>query len=114
VPLFDGIELVFYQVCDMDRSVDFYERVLGLTLVGRAGRDLAQFDVGGTELSLTGELATRPHQGGATVVLRTSDVKAVEAHLAANDVPRGWDDPDKTSLSFYDPDGNQLLAVQAA
>ena len=56
MPLFDGIELVFYQVCDMDRSVDFYERVLGLTLVGRAGSDLAQFDVGGAELSLTGEL----------------------------------------------------------
>ena len=34
-PLFEGIDTVFYQVCDMDRAICFYEGVLGLELVRR-------------------------------------------------------------------------------
>lgn len=112
--LFDGIDTVFYQVCSMDRAIAFYEGVLGLELLRREGRDWAELKAGDWVIALSGELATRPHQGGATVVLGTSDLSAVEAHLAAHDVQRGKpeDMGGATMLEFYDPDGNKLVAIQ--
>jgi catechol 2,3-dioxygenase-like lactoylglutathione lyase family enzyme len=114
-PLFEGIDTVFYQVCDMDRSVGFYEGVLGLKLLRREGRDWAEFEAGDQVLSLSGELATKPHQGGATVVLRASDLTAVEARLASGGVQRGpiEDMGGAKMLQFFDPDGNELVALQA-
>ena len=113
-PLFEGIDTVFYQVCDMDRSVGFYGDVLGLKLLRREGRDWAEFETGDQVLSLSGELATKPHQGGATVVLRASDLTAVESRLASNDVQRGpiEDMGAAKMLQFFDPDGNELVALQ--
>jgi catechol 2,3-dioxygenase-like lactoylglutathione lyase family enzyme len=113
--LFDGIDTVFYQVCDMDRAIGFYEGVLGLPLLRREGRDWAELKAGDTVLSLAGELATKPHQGGATVVLRASDIGAVESRLAEHDVQRGriQDMGGARTLEFYDPDGNELLALEA-
>lgn len=113
--LFEGIDTVFYQVCSMDRAIDFYEGILGLTLLRREGRDWAELQVGdGVILALSGELATRPHQGGATVVLRTDDIEAVLAHLAQHSVQRGRveDMGGAKTLQFHDPDGNELLAIQ--
>lgn len=111
---FEGVETVYYRICNMDRSVAFYEGVLGLTLRRREGRDWAEFDVGGVDLALEGELATAPHQGGATVVLRTRDVRALEGHLAEHRVQRGQveDLGGALLLEFYDPDGNRLMAMQ--
>ena len=83
--LIEGIDVVFYGVCNMNRSVAFYEGVLGLEINNRAGNDWTQFTVGGTELGLFGELATPPHQGGATVSFKVSDVRAFEQVLG--DVP---------------------------
>ena len=113
IPLFEGIDTVFYQVCDMDRAIGFYEGVLGLELVRREGRDWAELKAGDTVLSLSGELATKPHQGGATVVLRASDIAAVEARLAAGGVQRGpiEDMGGAKMLQFFDPDGNAIVAL---
>jgi glyoxylase I family protein len=112
--LFQGIDTVFYQVCDMDRAIGFYEGVLGLPLVRREGRDWAELKAGDTILSLSGELATKPHQGGATVVLRASDIGAVEARLAESGVQRGpiEDMGGAQMLQFFDPDGNEIVALQ--
>ena len=114
-PLFDGIDAVFYQVCSMDRAIEFYEGVLGLKLLRREGRDWAELEAGNTVLALSGELATKPHQGGATVVLRASDIAAVEARLAAHNVQRGRieDMGGAKTLEFFDPDGNEVVALQA-
>ena len=65
--LFDGVDVVFYQVCSMDRAVEFYSGVLGLELIRREGNDWTELRAGDTVIALSGELATRPHQGGATV-----------------------------------------------
>jgi catechol 2,3-dioxygenase len=113
-PLFEGIDTVFYQVCDMDRAIGFYEGVLGLELLRREGRDWAELKAGDTVLSLSGELATKPHQGGATVVLRASDIAAVEARLAEGGVQRGpiEDMGGAKMLQFFDPDGNEIVALQ--
>ena len=87
--LFDGVDVVFYQVCSMDKAVDFYNGILGLEVLRREGNDWTELRAGETVIALSGELATRPHQGGATVILRTADIGAVEAALAANGVQRG-------------------------
>ena len=111
-----GIETVYYRICNMEKAVAFYGGVLGLTLKSRAGNDWAEFDVGGYDLALEGELATRPHQGGATVVFRTDDIEALDAHFATNDVVRREveDLGGAKLLEFYDPDGNRLIAMQPA
>lgn len=112
--LIDGVDVVFYGVCNMDRSVAFYEGVLGLELGQRAGNDWAQFSVGGVEIGLFGELATAPHQGGATVTFRVSDIAAVESALEAAGTKKDpvEDMGGALSLEFNDPDGNRLVAVQ--
>lgn len=113
-PLFEAIDTVFYQVCDMDRAVAFYGDVLGLELIRREGRDWAELRAGDAVLSLSGELATKPHGGGATVVLRALDIDAVEARLASHDVQRGRveDMGGAKMLHFFDPDGNEVVALQ--
>lgn len=112
--LFSGMDTVFYQVCSMDRAVAFYEGVLELPLLRREGNDWAELDAGQVTLALSGELATRPHQGGATVVLSTSDIDAVHRHLGANEVQRGpvEDMGGARMIQFHDPDGNEILAIQ--
>ena len=114
VALIDGVDVVFYGVCNMDRSVGFYEGVLGLELSQRAGNDWAQFTVGGTEVALFGELATAPHQGGATVTFRTGDIRALEAALDAAGCKKDpvEDMGGALSMEFLDPDGNRLVAVE--
>jgi len=112
--LFRGIDTVFYQVCNMDQSVAFYEGTLGLTLTRREGNDWAEFQVGDLTLSLSGELATRPHSGGATVVLTAADIAVVDKRLGESDVQRGPVEEmgGALMLQFFDPDGNELVAMQ--
>ncbi len=112
--LVSGIETVFFQVCNMDRAIAFYQGVLGLALGRREGNDWAEFSVGGAEIALAGELAIPPKQGGATVVFKCEDVTALQTHLrAANAVTDDIEDMgDALSLEFNDPDGNRLVALQ--
>lgn len=114
MPLFQGIDTVFYQVCSMDRAIAFYSDLLGFPVLRREGNDWAELDAGGQTLALSGELATRPHSGGATVVLAASDLAAVESALAAADVQRGpiEDMGGALMIQFFDPDGNELVALQ--
>lgn len=112
--LFSGVDVVFYQVCSMDTAVEFYSGVLGLEVLRREGNDWTELRAGDTVIALSGELATRPHQGGATVILRTDDIDAVHRHLGENDVQRGRveDMGDARMLQFFDPDGNEIVALQ--
>lgn len=112
--LFSGVDVVFYQVCSMDAAVDFYSGVLGLEVIRREGNDWTELRAGDTVIALSGELATRPHQGGATVILRTGDIEQVERHLGANGVQRGpiEDMGGARMLQFFDPDGNEIVAIE--
>ncbi len=112
--LFSGVDVVFYQVCSMDKAVAFYSGILGLEVLRREGNDWTELQAGDTVIALSGELATRPHQGGATVILRTGDVEAVDRHLGENDVQRGRieDMGGARMLQFFDPDGNEIVAIQ--
>jgi catechol 2,3-dioxygenase-like lactoylglutathione lyase family enzyme len=112
--LFDGVDVVFYQVCSMDKAVEFYNGILGLEVLRREGNDWTELRAGETVLALSGELATRPHPGGATVILRTSDIGAVDRALAENAVQRGRveDMGGARMLTFHDPDGNEIIAME--
>lgn len=112
--LIEDVDVVFYGICNMNRSVAFYEGVLGLELSRREGNDWAQFTVGSTEIGLYGELATPPHQGGATVSFRVSDIKVFDQVLVDAAVQKDVveDMGGALSLEFYDPDGNKLVAMQ--
>jgi len=109
-----GIDTVFYQVCNMNRAIDFYEGVLGLTLARREGNDWAEFDTGSVRLALSGELAVAPQGGGATVVLGTDDLDALQSELSAKGVKMGSIDDlgGARMLDVFDPDGNQLVVLQ--
>jgi catechol 2,3-dioxygenase-like lactoylglutathione lyase family enzyme len=112
--LFDGVDVVFYQVCSMDHAVAFYSGVLGLDVIRREGNDWTELQAGDTVIALSGELATRPHQGGATVILRARDIDAVERRLAEANAQRGRieDMGGARMLQFYDPDGNEIVALE--
>jgi catechol 2,3-dioxygenase-like lactoylglutathione lyase family enzyme len=110
-----GIDTVFYQVCNMDRAVAFYEGTLGLTLARREANDWAEFETGSAvNLALSGELAVAPQGGGATVVLATDDLDALYADLQGKGVRTGQvnDLGGARMLDVYDPDGNQLVVLQ--
>ncbi len=114
--LLSGIETVYYRICNMDKAVAFYQDVLGLELVNRAGNDWAEFRVGDFEIALEGELATRPHQGGATIVFQSSDIEALDTRLTEHEVVKHdlEDLGHSKLLEFCDPDGNRLIAMQAS
>jgi predicted enzyme related to lactoylglutathione lyase len=109
-----GIDTVFYQVCNMERAVAFYGDTLGLELVRREGNDWAEFNAGAINLSLSGELAVAPQKGGATVVLRTAEMDAMAARLkeAGTVVGTVEDLGGARMLDIYDPDGNQLVLLE--
>jgi catechol 2,3-dioxygenase-like lactoylglutathione lyase family enzyme len=112
--LLKGIDTVFYQVCNMDRAVEFYGGTLGLTLVRREASDWAEFEAGPLNLALSGELAVAPQGGGATVVMGTDDIDALHAELSAKGVRMGSIDDlgGARMLDVFDPDGNQIVVVQ--
>lgn len=113
--LISGIDTVYYRICNMNVAVAFYQDILGLELVNRAGNDWAEFKVGDGEIALEGELATRPHQGGATVVFQSEDIEALDALLTEHRVTKHdlEDLGHSKLLEFCDPDGNRLIAMQA-
>ncbi len=113
--LFSGVDVVFYQVCSMDRAIEFYSGVLGLEVLRREGNDWTELQAGDTVIALSGELATRPHQGGATVILSTDDIQEVHRRARpSNGVQRGRieDMGGAKTLQFFDPDGNEIVALQ--
>lgn len=109
----NGIDTVFYQVCNMDRAVEFYEGVLGLPLARREGNDWAEFEAGGVTFALSGELAVQPQGGGATVVFTSDDLDGLKAHLDAQGVRMGGiqDMGGARMLDVFDPDGNQVVVL---
>ena len=109
-----GIDTVFYQVCNMDRAVEFYTQRLGLTLARREGNDWAELNAGPINLALSGELAVAPQRGGATVVLRATGLDELATTLRDAGVVVGSVDDlgGARMLDVYDPDGNQLVLME--
>lgn len=117
----DRIDHVVLTVSDVDRTIAFFQRVLGMTAVtfGEGRRALA---FGDQKLNLhqAGRefepKAARPSPGAVDICFTTSvPLDQVAAHLRACDVPIELGPVDKTgargslrSLYFRDPDGNLI------
>ena len=102
-------------VTNLDKSIDWYQSVLGFTLMYRTDEigwcELAT-GVPGVSVGLSqNESVTQG--GGATNVWGVADILAAKAHLDAHDVRQDGDIqhiPDLVKLlTFYDPDGNAMM-----
>jgi catechol 2,3-dioxygenase-like lactoylglutathione lyase family enzyme len=106
-------------VTDLDRSIDWYRRVLGFELLYRVDEigwcelstNMAGFNVG---LSESREVA---QGGGATNVWSVASIAAAKSHLDALGVRQDGGvrtiDGMVSLLTFFDPDGNALMFAES-
>lgn len=110
------LDTVWFQVQDMERSLTFYRDVLGLECSYQS-EYWSSLRVGDSQIGLHGPSdASRPAPvAGWVVSLLTNDLAALKTTLLEagatfeseyHDTPRG------AVLSFQDPDGNRLQAMQ--
>ena len=75
------IQNSYYVVSDMERACNFYEGVLGLRLKFRDGDRWAQYDVKGTNFSLSSTTEAPAQIAGAVVVFEVQDIASVKAKI---------------------------------
>lgn len=105
-------------VTSLDRSIDWYQSVLGFTLLYRVDEigwcELATA-VPGVNVGLSQNVSVT-QGGGATNVWGVADILAAKAHLDGHGVRQDGDIqhiPDMVKLlTFYDPDGNAMMLSQ--
>ena len=117
-PVVDRLDLVFYWVSDMDRSVRFYRDTLGLTLLRQDAGNWAEFEAGGRHFALHGVGEGQPvSPGGATAVFSVSDLDAAKSTLSARGMTSTHDGDVEgfaRFASFLDPDGNTFQLIEYA
>jgi catechol 2,3-dioxygenase-like lactoylglutathione lyase family enzyme len=102
-------------VTNLDQSIDWYQSVLGFTLMYRTD------EIGWCELSTAvpgvsvglSQNESVTQGGGATNVWGVADILAAKAHLDAHGVRQDGDIQHIPGLvkllTFYDPDGNAMM-----
>lgn len=110
-----AIDHVYYWTSDMDRAVAFYETILGLPLLRRAGNEWAEFQTEGIRLALHGtEEASMPPSG--TVVFRVEDLDEARWTLQQRGVEFEGHESEVPGVArfttFHDPDGNLLQLIE--
>jgi catechol 2,3-dioxygenase-like lactoylglutathione lyase family enzyme len=106
-----GVELYFD---DLPRAKVFYRDVLGLDLVEDAGEHHAKFEVDGTFLCLEKRgVEAYPSADKAVVFFEVADVRQAVKAVGPSRVVRY--DPDAASAwaVLHDPEGHNILLVQA-
>lgn len=106
-------------VTSLDRAIEWYQSVLGFTLLYRAdeiGWCELSTGVPGVNVGLSqNESVTQG--GGATNVWGVKDILAAKAHLDGHGVKQDGEIrhiPGMVKLlTFYDPDGNAMMAFEA-
>jgi len=106
---------VTFTVSDLERAVDFYERVLGLSKKYQFST-YAGFDCGGVEIGLAPGPPAGEQEGAPCVDFLVRDVDAAYRTLRERGV-RFLKEPHDTPWGgrialFADPDGNVLQLVQ--
>jgi len=114
---FDGELTLSLPVADLNRAIDWYQKVLGFRL------DFRMDDVGWCELKSPVDNVTvglsvveKPNPGGATPTFGVKDIEAAKASLESNDVRIDGEiitiENMVSLLTFYDVDGNTLMFAQ--
>lgn len=101
---------------DIDRSIDFYTKTLGIELVDRQGDSYASFALN-DELRLGVKLASeeREKPGSQTLILRVPDINTaydLAIEQGADVLVHLRDDPWGQWFAIGDPDGNMIEYLQ--
>ena len=115
---YDGGLTCSLGAADLDRSVAWYQEVLGFTLLYRLD-DLAwcELSTGVERVNVgIGQREEAGGQGGATLTFGVNDIEAAKAELDRHGVRQDGpirDIPGMVRLlTFYDPDDNALMFYQ--
>jgi catechol 2,3-dioxygenase-like lactoylglutathione lyase family enzyme len=130
MPTLTGVHDVALTVTDVDRSVPWYERVLGFTTIGRDDEDEAgmrKVFLSGPGFGLTLTLVQHPASGGALFDERRPGLDHLTFTVPNADCLRQWTDrldahgvtfspvaeessaPGSVVIALRDPDGIQLV-----
>ena len=106
-------------VTDLDRSITWYQEVLGFQLLYRAeeiGWCELTTHMPGVNVGLS-ENRDVAQGGGATNVWSVSDIEAAKAHMDSHGVRQDGEIQTITGLvrllTFFDPDGNAMMLAQS-
>ena len=112
------LDLVFYWVRDLDRSVAFYRDVLGLPVLKVEAGRWAEFDAAGRRFALHAAAPGQPvRPGGATAVFAVGDLDRAKAELGARGVSFGHEGDVAgyaRFATFTDPDDNPVQLIEYA
>ena len=112
-----GIDFFVYRVSDIDRSANFYQHTLGLTLTSWEGGGWVEFAVGDTPTALAlrvdpeGGKSDTPVQSGA-IAIAVDDVRRAVEELRQQGVAIALEPGEQASCyaaGISDPDGNLIL-----
>ena len=115
---YDGHLTAALNVSDLDKSITWYQDVLGFELLYKLD-DLGwcefKTETKGVNVGLSATEETK-QGGGATLTFGVQDVASARSQLEAKDVKFDGETqtiPGMVSLAtFFDPDGNQLMLAQ--
>ena len=115
------IPFVGYPFVELERTLHFYEKVLGLKrtmyheMEGEVKQYWIEFDIGQSCLAVSNVWPPSGNQGGPTVALEVDDLDKAIEELKAHDVPidsEVMQSPSCRFFLFHDPDGNPLCMHQ--
>lgn len=114
---YDGGLTLSLPISDLEKSIAWYQDVLGFELLYKMDEmGWCELKSGVERVNVGLSVTERSNPGGATPTFGVTDIEAARAALAAKDVKLDGDIqtiPEMVKLqTFYDPDGNSLMFYQ--
>ena len=111
-----AIDFYMYDVSDIKRSAEFYEKTLGLKLDAWYGDGWVEFEIGSATLALyqieRDDLSELSNQDGGSMAIAVEDVQAAVEELRAKGVGIIFDAVESPACHYariLDPDGNAIM-----